>query len=249
LDDKIEQNRRTSAALERLARAIFRAWFVDFEPVKAKAAGAHSFPSMPQEVFDALPTRLVDSELAPVPEGWGVMRWGSLATLEYGKSLRGYQDARTGFRVYGTNGSIGYHSKPLADGPGIVIGRKGAYRGVHYSPDAFWAIDTAFFLKPKRYFDLKWAYYEILRVDINSMDSGSAIPSTSRDDFYAILTCLPNEKSLRAFDFTIGPMFRWREAVDAENAKLAQLRDYLLPKLLSGEVRVREAERAAAAAG
>ena len=76
LDDKIEHNRRTSAALERLARAMFRAWFVDFEPVKAKAAGATRFPSMPQEVFAALPTRLVDSEIGPVPEGWEVGRLG-----------------------------------------------------------------------------------------------------------------------------------------------------------------------------
>jgi type I restriction enzyme, S subunit len=67
LDDKIEQNQRTARALERLARAIFRAWFVDFEPVKAKAAGATAFPSMPQPVFDALPTRFVDSDIGPVP--------------------------------------------------------------------------------------------------------------------------------------------------------------------------------------
>ena len=71
LDDKIEQNQRTAQALERLTQAVFRAWFVDFEPVKAKATGAASFPSMPQQVFNALPTRLVDSEIGPVPRvGW-----------------------------------------------------------------------------------------------------------------------------------------------------------------------------------
>jgi len=74
LDDKIEQNRRTAQALERLARAIFRAWFVDFQPVKAKAAGATVFPSMPQPVFDALPTGFVDSKIGPVPEGWEVFQ-------------------------------------------------------------------------------------------------------------------------------------------------------------------------------
>ena len=51
-------------------RTTFRAWFVDFEPVKAKAAGADFFPSMPLHVFDSLPTRFVDSEIGPVPEGW-----------------------------------------------------------------------------------------------------------------------------------------------------------------------------------
>ena len=72
LDDKIDQNWRTAQALERLAREIFRAWFVDFEPVKAKTAGAASFLSMPQQAFDALPSRFVDSEIGPVPEGWEV---------------------------------------------------------------------------------------------------------------------------------------------------------------------------------
>ena len=75
LDDKIEQNRRTARALERLAQAIFRTWFVDYEPVKAKAGGATSFPSMPQAVFDALPTRFVDSEIGSAPEGWDVERY------------------------------------------------------------------------------------------------------------------------------------------------------------------------------
>ena len=72
LDDKIEQNRRTARALEGLARAIFKAWFVDFEPVKAKAAGATAFPGMPPAVFDALPTRFVDS--ATRPRAGGVVR-------------------------------------------------------------------------------------------------------------------------------------------------------------------------------
>ena len=84
LDDKIEQNRRTSRALEQLAQAIFRAWFVDFEPVKAKAAGAIAFPSMPQPVFDALPTRFVDSAIGPVPEGWEMKAIGDVVTAKGG---------------------------------------------------------------------------------------------------------------------------------------------------------------------
>ena len=88
----MEQNRRTSAALERLARAIFQAWFVDFDPVKAKAGGAASFPSMPQEVFDGLPGRLVDSELGRVPEGWEVKGFGALSCFilggDWGKECR-----------------------------------------------------------------------------------------------------------------------------------------------------------------
>ena len=90
LDDKVEQNRRTARALERLAQAIFRAWFVDFEPVKAKAAGATSFPSMPQAVFDALPTRFVDSKIGPLPEGWELKPLARIATFVNGLALQKY---------------------------------------------------------------------------------------------------------------------------------------------------------------
>ena len=90
LDDKIEQNRRTTPALDRLAQAIFQAWFVDFEPVKAKAAGATSFPSVPQPVFDALPIHFVDSEIGAVPEGWEVKGIASIATFLNGLALQKY---------------------------------------------------------------------------------------------------------------------------------------------------------------
>jgi len=94
--------------------------------------------------------------------------------LEYGKSLRGYDGSAGVYPVYGTNGGIGYHSEPLCTHPGIIIGRKGAYRGVHFCSEPFFVIDTAFYVEPRKPVDLRWAYYELLRRDINSMDSGSA---------------------------------------------------------------------------
>ncbi len=90
LDDKVEQNRETAGKLDRLAWAIFRAWFVDFEPVKAKAAGADSFPSMSQQVFDVLPTHFVDSEFGPVPERWEVLSIASVADFLNGLALQKY---------------------------------------------------------------------------------------------------------------------------------------------------------------
>ena len=75
--------------------------------------------------------------------------------------------------------------------PGIVVGRKGAYRGIHFSPDPFFVIDTAFFLKPTTEFDIRWAYFQLKNFDINKLDSGSAIPSTSRDAFYEIPVAFP----------------------------------------------------------
>ena len=122
---------------------------------------------------------------------WRETKWGEIATLEYGKSLRDYQEKTSGFRVYGTNGPIGWHNEYLCGQPGVIIGRKGAYRGVHYSPTPFFVIDTAFYLNPKTEIDIRWAYYALLLCDINNMDSGSAIPSTSRADFYNLPVILP----------------------------------------------------------
>jgi len=122
---------------------------------------------------------------------WRDLRWGDLATLEYGRALRSYNTSSGRFRVFGTNGPIGWHDKALCSHPGVIIGRKGAYRGVHYSSAPFFVIDTAFYLEPKVEMDLRWAYYELLTQDINGMDSGSAIPSTSREAFYSLPVRVP----------------------------------------------------------
>ncbi len=241
LDDKIELNQRMNKTLEAMARALFKSWFIDFDPVRAKAEGRDH--GLPKHLADLFPARLVDSEGSEIPEGWKATRWGELATLEYGKSLRGYSGQAGEYPVYGTNGKIGHHSKPLCTHPGIIIGRKGAYRGVHFSSKPFFVIDTAFYLEPRTSVDLRWAYYELLRFDINNLDSGSAIPSTSRDDFYSVPVVPPPFKVQRAFRSLLGP-FWTRQAYGDELAdSLGSLRDTLLPKLISGELRVKDAEK------
>src|SRR5438876_9009356 len=121
--------------------------------------------------------------------------WGDICTLEYGKGLRGYAsepDENNCFRVFGTNGPIGWTNEPLCREAGIIVGRKGAYRGVHYSPAPFFVIDTAYFLRlTSTDVDLKWAYFKLLTVDINRIDVGAAIPTTSRDAFYSVPLDLP----------------------------------------------------------
>lgn len=122
---------------------------------------------------------------------WKETNWGKIATLEYGKAIRNYRSATGNVPVYGTNGPIGWHHTPLCSSPGVVIGRKGAYRGIHYSDKPFFVIDTAFYLNPKELFEIKWAYYCLLTYDINGMDSGSAIPSTNREEFYRLPVNVP----------------------------------------------------------
>ena len=92
LDDKIELNRRMNETLEAMARALFKSWFVDFEPVRAKMEGrwcrGESLPGLPADLYDLFPDRLVDSELGEIPEGWGVKALGELCTLRAGSVFR-----------------------------------------------------------------------------------------------------------------------------------------------------------------
>jgi type I restriction enzyme S subunit len=236
LDDKIELNRRMNATLEAMARALFQSWFVDFDPVRAKLDGREPI-GMDAATAALFPAHFDHKAEGVVPTGWNLKRWGDIATLEYGKSIRDYRESSGKYRVWGTNGPIGFHDEALCNSAGIIIGRKGAYRGVHYSPEPFCVIDTAFYLKPKAPLDIKWAYYELLRFDINSMDSGSAIPSTSRDDFYGIPVVIPPPAIQDTFGKIVGGWFAKVFANDNESRTLATLRDTLLPKLLSGELK------------
>ena len=85
LDDKIELNRRMNEALEEMARALFKSWFIDFEPVRAKMEGrwrrGESLPGLPADMYDIFPDRLAPSELGEIPEGWGVRALGDVVEL------------------------------------------------------------------------------------------------------------------------------------------------------------------------
>ena len=93
LDDKIEVNRRMNETLESMARALFKSWFVDFDPVRAKMDGrwrpGESLPGLPAHLYDLFPDRLVDSELGPIPEGWEVKALGDCIDVDRGLSYKG----------------------------------------------------------------------------------------------------------------------------------------------------------------
>ncbi len=196
-----------------------------------------------QSFADLFPDSFEDSDLGEIPRGWRPTYWGELVTLEYGKSLSGYNEQAGSYPVYGTNGRIGRYSAPLCKHPGVIVGRKGAYRGVHFCDEPFYVIDTAFYVEPRGgCVDLRWVYYELLRYDINSMDSGSAIPSTSREDFYSIPVLCPPFEVQQTYASLASPFWARQKQNSEESRILAALRDTLLPKLISGELRISDAE-------
>ena len=115
---------------------------------------------------------------------WRASTWGEEISLEYGKALRDYDKASGKYRVFGSNGPIGWTDKTLAPGPGVILGRKGAYRGIEFSRAPFFVIDTAYYVVPKGEFDMRWLYYAIKHHKLGEIDDGSPIPSTTRSAVY-----------------------------------------------------------------
>ena len=137
---------------------------------------------------------------------WRASTWGQEISLEYGKSLRDYRNAGGKFRVFGSNGAIGWTERPLAKGPGVILGRKGAYRGVEFSRDPFFVIDTAYYVVPKSELDMRWLYYAIKYHQLGEIDDGSPIPSTTRSAVYVRDLDVPPLPEQRAIASVLGTL-------------------------------------------
>jgi type I restriction enzyme S subunit len=255
LDDKIEQNRQTARALERLGRAIFRAWYVDFEPVKAKAEGSSAFPGMPQPVFDALPTRFVDSAIGPVPLGWEIKPLDSVAEFLNGLALQKYPPREDG-----------------TDLPVIKIAqlRKGSTEGADTSNDsiseiykirdgdllfswsgtleaAFWfggpgALNQHLFKVTSdeypQWLVFEWVQHHLPEFRLIAASKATTMGHIKRGHLSQALVAVPPPMFLERSNQVIAPLFEIRAMTQLESRRLAEMRDYLLPKLLSGQLRV-----------
>ena len=266
LDDKIEQNQQTAWALERLTRETFRAWFVDFESVKAKAAGVDSFPSMPQHVFDSLPIRFVDSEIGPVPEGWEVVGIGDVVTVKGGGTpstktpvywddgehcwatprdmsrLRHLVLLDTERRI--TDAGVKHISSGLLPVGTVLMSSRApvGYLAIAGVPTAinqgFIAMVCDGPLPPT--FILNWALSQM--ETIKARASGTTFPEISKKNFRPLTVVRPTDDVIAAYQQVDEPLFDLLVVCVKENIRLAEMRDYLLPQLLSGQIRVEVAD-------
>ena len=243
LDDKIELNRRMNETLEEMARALFKSWFVDFEPVRAKMDGrwypGESLPGLPAEHYDLFPDRLVDSELGEIPEGWDVKGLGELVDLAYGKALRADDRKGGSVPVYGSNGQVGWHDEGLVAGPGIVVGRKGNPGVVTWAHGDFFPIDTAFYVVSRdAEVGLPFLFFALTRQDLPSVSADSAVPGLNRNLAYMNKLLVPGKHLVAEFDDYASAIFSRCHHLEGESRTLATQRDSLLPRLVSGDVRV-----------
>ena len=259
LDDKIELNRKQNETLEEMARALFKAWFVDFEPVRAKMDGrwqrGQSLPGLPAHIYHLFPDRLVESELGEIPEGWDVTSVDDAFDITMGQSPPGntyneisegipFYQGRTDFefrfpkrRVYCTAptrlanvgdtlvsvrapvGDINMASENCAIGRGVAAVRhKTGERSYTYQ---FMRSISAVFAR----FDAE----------------GTVFGSIGKKDFQSISHVKPHCDLVLAYEKLAAPFDDQVDRNERESRSLAQLRDTLLPKLISGELRVPDA--------
>ena len=242
LDDKIELNRKRNETLEAMAGALFQSWFVEFDPVRAKAEGRD--PGLPADIAALFPDSFEPSELGEIPTSWSVKSIGHLVEFAYGKALKEADRKPGNVAVYGSNGQIGLHNEALVEGPGIIVGRKGNPGIVTWAPANFFAIDTTFYVVPKTECrSLYFLFYALKEHDLASLGADSAVPGLNRNMAYLSKQLVPPSPLLAAFDHQIRPLFDRIQKGKMESSSLAQIRDTLLPKLISGELRLKHTEQ------
>jgi len=267
LDDKIELNRQLNRTLEDIARAIFKSWFVDFDPVRAKCRGGFCRGGFrtrpyqwPQHILDLFPDRLVDSELGEIPEGWEVGTLGDLVDYvvdriqpsDFTKSHPYVPieciETRSVCLINSQSGCNAKSSLVQFRKGDILFGAMRPYfHKVCIAPFDGTTRSTAFVLRPVAT-ELAYTAFVVSRDEtINyatAHSEGSTIPYAKwSGSLQNMNIVLPMQNVREAYHRSIWPLIERMMANVLANNLLAALRDALLPKLISGELRVPDAER------
>ena len=269
LDDKIELNRRMNETLEALARALFKSWFVDFDPVRAKAEGRD--PDLPKRLADLFPGSFENSELGEIPRGWCASPVYDLATYVNGAAYRVFEpnEERRGlpiikiaelkagvtaqtrfsnvqmpdkYRVENGDMLFSWSGNPDTSIDVFVWSQGPAWLNQHiFRVVPHSAHERAFVLTTLR--SLLPVFAEVAR---NKQTTG--LGHVTVEDLKRLLVARPPKPVLAGWNTLIGPLLSRSFGLEGENNTLAALRDTLLPKLISGEIRVKDAERIAGVA-
>lgn len=238
LDDRIELCRRMNETLEAMARALFKDWFIDFGPVRAKMEGREP-PGLSPEIAALFPSKLVDSELSEIPEGWEVRRLDSFIELNYGKALKSTERVFGNVPVYGSGGITGFHSTPLVIQPSIIVGRKGTVGTLFWEERSFFPIDTVFYVSSSQ--AMSYCFYLLQTLGLETMNTDAAVPGLNRNNVYRLQIPFSGQEIRDEFSNILR---YWRTSINQNlraTENLVTLRDTLLPKLLSGELSIPEA--------
>ncbi len=245
LEDKIELNRRMNETLEAMAQEIFRDWFVDFGPVRRKMEGATdpvvimggvtTDEQRAAELAALFPASFSSEEL---PDGWELLPLQDSIVLQRGFDLPKTARTHGPYPVIAASGPHGTNSEYKVRAPGVCTGRSGVLGNVFLVQQDFWPLNTSLWIKEYKRSTPTYAYHLLLGLDLQSYNAGSAVPTLNRNHVHEVKVVTPTNRVVAGFDDIASRLYRLVDHRISENRSLAETRDYLLPRLMSGEVRV-----------
>jgi len=241
LDDKIELNQQMNQTLEAIARALFKSWFIDFDPVRAKMDGRQP-AGMDAETAALFPAEFEDSALGKIPKGWRVGKLEDLIVLQRGFDLPKTDRTPGKYPVLAASGASGTHSEYKVKGPGVTTGRSGVLGRVFFVHEDFWPLNTSLWIKEFRSSRPIHAYHLLQDLNFEVFNAGSAVPTLNRNHVHGLPVIDAPLAVVEKFE-EIAPIFRQSKANEEQSNSITSIRDVLLPKLLSGEIRVQDAEK------
>ncbi len=255
LDDKIELNRRMNATLEEMARALFRSWFVDFDPVRAKMEGHDT--GLAKEVADLFPDRLVDSELGEMPEGWTVGHVEDDFEIVMGQSPPGhtYNDTGDGLPFFQGRSDFEFRyprNRKFCTAPNrmaqpwdTIVSVRAPVGDINMAWERCCIGRGVAALRPRSR-AVSYGYYtiQVLQAHMREYEhTGTVFGAINRKQLARLPLQQPAPGVIRSFEDFVHPWDQMIRLRTAEVATLTAFREALLPKLVSGELRVRDAER------
>lgn len=244
LSNKLVCNTQTNQTLEQMAQAIFESWFVDFDPVKARMNGEQP-EGMDSATASLFPDKFVESELGLIPLGWEVKPFSEWVKITKGKNItkKTIVDGDIPVVAGGLNPAY-FHNAHNVDGPAITISASGANAGyVNLYFENIWASDCSYVSQSTT--PLFFLHYVALRYNqkkIFDMQTGAAQPHIYPRDFERLMIAVPNEELCRKLEKVFASFFGTVANNKQQNIELTALRNTLLPKLLSGEIELRQAQ-------
>lgn len=181
-----------------------------------------------------------DTFITNANPSWQIGRLSDLITVRYGKDHKKLADGK--YPVYGSGGIMRYVEKPLYDKESVLIPRKGTLNNVMYVNEPFWSVDTMFFTEMKLPNVAKFVFHFVKSKDLSSLNAGSAVPSMTTDILNAMELSIPDSDSFRKFEDIVTPLYQAMQQNTQESNKLSELRNSLLPRLMSGELDVSNIE-------
>ena len=241
LDDRITLLRDTNATLEAIAQALFKSWFVDFDPVRAKVEGLDP-EGMDAATAALFPNSIEESNLGLVPKGWLIGELQDLLVLQRGFDLPASERIAGDYPLIAASGPSGTHHIAMAKGPGVVTGRSGVLGKVFLTLEDYWPLNTTLWVKKFNRATPCYAYELLKLLDFSSFNAGSAVPTLNRNHIHGLKYVLPPLELVQAYE-DIARAIHLRVLENNRQVQtLTQLRDTQLPRLISGQLRLSETE-------